>query len=325
MTLTQCIKDGNELSTLNYPSLITLINKKLMEANVKEKATDLKTIQVRSVHRHPSNDVVVYTTTSKQADAIRLQGDKWIPLLSPNLRLNSPVYTVVVHGIPESLQPADPQHLEMLTAMNQDTMTAAPAFVKWVSLNAIQRGASHSSIRIGFTDAEQARRAVDLKIFYGRYNKRTEFGRKTKPRCMNCLEEGHTSSHCKATIMFPYCADQHPADQCKLRGKTTSNCTACARALKSTDASLDLKELFSTTPVHLHHSPLDPTCPTRLAIKKKAALTAAAAMSSSGAEKNMTGKEPATAAGRGTIILDPPPAAKPRAAGDNDAQISISQ
>lgn len=67
ITLAQSDKDGNELLTLNYPTLITLINKKLTEANVKEKPTDLKPVQIRSVHRHPSNNIILYTTTPQQA------------------------------------------------------------------------------------------------------------------------------------------------------------------------------------------------------------------------------------------------------------------
>lgn len=150
-------------------------------------------------------------------------------------------------------------------------MSPAPTFVKWISQNAIHRGVSHSSIRIGFSDAEQAQRAVEQQIFYGRYNKRTKFGRKTKPRCMNCLGEGHTLNHCKADMMCLYCAGDHPADKCELRSKMTSNCTACARALKTADQTTDLKTLFSKTPVHLHHSPLDPTCPARINSKRQQA------------------------------------------------------
>lgn len=274
VTLVQSNKGGKELSSVNYPTLITMINAKLTEANIKEKTTDTKSIQVRSVHRHPSNDLVIYTTTSQQAEELRKQGVKWIHLLSNDLKLQHPVHTVVVHGIPASFQPADPQNLEMLIAMNPETMTPPPTFVKWVSVNAIQRGASHSSIRIGFTDAEQAKRAVDQKIFFGRYNKRTEFGRRIKPRCMNCLQEGHTSSHCTADMMCPYCAGTHVADKCEHKGKLLSNCTTCAREIKKKTQDTDLEVLFSTTPAHLHHSPLDPTCPTRLALKKAEAAKA---------------------------------------------------
>lgn len=162
--------------------------------------------------------------------------------------------------------------------MNTETLTPSPLFVKWISPNAIQRGVSHSSIRIGFTDANQAKQAVEKQIFYGRYNKKTEFGRKSKPRCMNCLQDGHTSNHCKKELMCPYCAEPHPADGCKLKGLMTSNCTACARSLKSAKPDTNLKELFSTTPVSLSHSPLDPTCPTRAALKRaEAAATTNAA------------------------------------------------
>lgn len=104
-------------------------------------------------------------------------------------------------------------------------------------------------------------------FFFGRYNKKTEFGRKTKPRCMNCLKKGHTSTHCKEDMMCPYSSNAHPADSCELKGNMTSNFTAFARLKKSTNSNLDLKTLFSITPKDLSHSPLDPTCPTRVAEK----------------------------------------------------------
>lgn len=85
---------------------------------------------------------------------------------------------------------------------------------------------------------------------------------------MNCIKDGHTSNYCEAEMMCPYCAEAHPEDLCKLRGIITSNCTACARALKNSNDGTDLKTLFSTTPVQLHHSPLIPTCPTRITQKK---------------------------------------------------------
>lgn len=269
----------------------------------------------------------MYTTTPQQAETLRTQGNKWIPLLSPCLNLHLPVHTVVVHGIPASFQPADPQHLEMLIAMNPDTMKPAPTFVKWVSLNAIQRASSHSSIRIGFTDVDQPRRAVDQKIFYGRYNKQTGFGRKAKPRCMNCLEEGHTTHHCKSEMMCPYCAANHAADKCDLKGKTTSSCRACARDLKTANPEINLKELFSKTLIHLHHSPLDPTYPTRLAAKKKEAAAASSNRTGEAIQpgsKN-TGK---TINGSGPpviIVVDPKSADKQAETLDNDAHMSVSQ
>lgn len=312
ITLAQSDKEGTELKNINYPTLITLVNSKLAEANIKENVGDQKPIQIRSVHRHPSNDVVLYTTTPHQAETLRRQGDKWIHLLSPRLSLHLPIHTVVVHGIPASFQPSDPQHLDMLFAMNQETMSPAPVFVKWISQNTIQRGVSHSSIRIGFSDAEQARRAVEQKVFYGRYNKRTEFGRKTKLRCMNCMGEGQTSNQCKADMMCPYCASDHPADKCELRGTMTSNCTACARALKAADQTTDLSTIFSKTPIHLHHSPLDPTCPTRLAIKKKEAA-----------------EEASTATAIPTVQKQPPPVPAAQIISDdvdvNDNQMNTNQ
>lgn len=100
LTLIQSNKEEPVLTTPNYPTLIALVNAKLAEASVKEKSTDAKSIQVRSVHRHPSNDVVLYTTTPHQADILRKHANFWVHLLSPHLKLHEPMHTVVVHGIP---------------------------------------------------------------------------------------------------------------------------------------------------------------------------------------------------------------------------------
>lgn len=263
--LAQSVDGGSELASMSYPTLITTVNKLLGSLHIKENPTDTKAIQIRSVHRHPSNDLVLYTTTPNQADRLRQQGSKWLTLLSPKLSLRPPIFTVVVHGIPTSFNPTCPDHLSMLKAMNPDTLDTPLVFVKWISPQAVQKGVSHSSIRIGFTSAEQAKRAVEERIFYGNYNKKTEHGRITKTRCMNCLQEGHTSKFCKTPVLCPYCAETHHADTCPIKSRTTSNCTACARRMKDADPALDLKHLFSTTPLVLRHSPLDPTCPARIA------------------------------------------------------------
>lgn len=47
ITLAQKYKEGQVISTMNYPMPIALINTKLVEANVKEKSTNMKPIQIR--------------------------------------------------------------------------------------------------------------------------------------------------------------------------------------------------------------------------------------------------------------------------------------
>lgn len=234
---------------------------------IKLKPTDTKPIQIHSFHRHPLNDLVLYTTSQEQAKALHAQSEKWIPLVSSHLTLHNPVHIVVVHGIPTPFNPTNPQHMSMLKAMNPDTLEPAPLFVKWISPNAFQQGATHSSIRIGFAETDQAKRAVETKVFYGRFNKKTEFGRKNKPRCMNCLEDSHITRYYRAKLMCPYCAKPHTADKCDLHGRLTTKCTACARQMQKADPAFDLNSIFAETPRHLRHSPLDPTCPARIAEK----------------------------------------------------------
>lgn len=263
--IVQTTPGGTELASLSYPAIMSMINVQLALSGIKENPTDPKAIQIRSVHHHPSNNIVLYTKSAKQANALRTTSQRWLPQTTQHMMLRNPILPVVVHGIPTSFNPNCPDHMEMLTAMNQDTLSPPPQFVKWVSPQAIKQGVSHLSIRLGFLSLEQAKKAIEDKIFYGRYNKQTEHGRASKARCMNCLQEGHTSNFCKEQVMCCYCSEEHQADKCPSQGLTTKSCTACARHLKKGNLSLDLKELFSKTPVGLHHSPLDPTCPTRIA------------------------------------------------------------
>lgn len=160
--------------------------------------------------------------------------------MSEGLTLQNPVHTVVVHGIPTSFNPTDPKHLEMLRVMNPDTLSPPSIFIKWLRANAVQRGAFHSSIRIGFANADQAKMAVDMKIFYGWFNKRTKHRRKSKPRCMNCLQEGHVTRYCKEPVMCPYCSGSHIAESCALHGNMTTSCTACACHSQKADPTLYL-------------------------------------------------------------------------------------
>lgn len=324
VTLAQKTKDGTELSNVNYPTLIGLINTKLREANVKATPSDEKHVQIRSVHRHPSNDLVLYTTTPQHADTLRKQSATWLPLVSTNLELHNPIHSIVVHGIPATFLPTDPHNIDMLVAMNPDTLNPAPVFIKWISPNAIHQGVLHSSLRIGFADGEQAKRVVEQKIFFGCYNKKMDFGRKSKPRCMNCIKDGHTSTHCKEPMMCPYCAGDHPADSCELKGMMTSNCTSCARSSKSKDSTLDLKLLFSTTPKSLSHSPLHPTCPSRVAEK-----LARAAESLHKSTTNHPGQSTPPGGGQPSKASAPagatPPTASTAANEEEDASMVLNQ
>lgn len=121
--LAQTVDGGTELASMPYPTVITTINNLLTSLNIKEHWSDAKAIQIRSVHRHPSNDLVLYTTTASQADRLRQQSEKWLTILSPKLSLRPPIFTVVVHSIPTSFNPTCPDHLDMLKAMNADTLS----------------------------------------------------------------------------------------------------------------------------------------------------------------------------------------------------------
>lgn len=151
----------------------------------------------------------------------------------PDLTLHNPVHVVVVHGIPTSFDSADPQHLEMLRDMNPDTLDLMSLFVKWVGAHTVQHEATYLSIRIGVDTTDQGKLVVEQKIFYGCFNKRTEFRQQTKPRCMNLLYNSHIMRLFKEELMCPDCTDNHTDNMCTIPCKMTTNCTACARHIQA--------------------------------------------------------------------------------------------
>lgn len=160
VTIVQSTMGGIKLTNLSYPALITKTNIQLQTSGVKENTSDLKTIQVGLVHQHPSNDLVLYTTTAKQAEALRATSQRWLPQITQKMSLRNPVYPVVVHGIPTSFKPDCPDDIKILIAMNPDTLNPPPLFVKWVSQQAIKRGVLLSLIRIGLYSIEQAKKQL---------------------------------------------------------------------------------------------------------------------------------------------------------------------
>lgn len=137
------------------------------------------------MHRHPSNNLVLYTTTNIQADTLRICSKDWIPLLSYKLQLHNPVHVVVIHAsqCPSAL--LTPNTWPCLQKWTQ-ILNPAPCFVKWTSSNAVQLGESHSLIRIGFVNSDQEKTTVKQKQFYRIFNKKIEFSQKIKPHFMNC-------------------------------------------------------------------------------------------------------------------------------------------
>lgn len=212
------------------------------------------------MHRHPSNNLVLYTTTNIQADTLRICSKDWIPLLSYKLQLHNPVHVVVIHAsqCPSAL--LTPNTWPCLQKWTQ-ILNPAPCFVKWTSSNAVQLGESHSLIRIGFVNSDQEKTTVKQKQFYRIFNKKIEFSQKIKPHFMNCPQEDHITRYFKAKFMCLYCAKEHTTDKCVMHGKIMTNCTACLRHLKKSASTIDIKALFSETPRHLRHSPIDPTYP----------------------------------------------------------------
>lgn len=146
----------------------------LNEAGIKVKPDDESPIMARNIHRHPSNDLVVYLDSHKQVQALRDQVASWLPKVSPHLALKQEVHSVIVHGIPTTFNPTRPEDIDLLKICN-GTLLDDAIFLRWLRRDpADDPTKRHSSLLIGFKTLREASLAARTKIWHGRGRHRTE-------------------------------------------------------------------------------------------------------------------------------------------------------
>lgn len=239
------------------------LNSHLTKSQVKLAETSKTCIEVKSIQRHMSNDMVLYLESPSIADSLRKQANVWLSAFSSRLAIKPDTYAVLVHCIPTSFNPQNPDHLEDLIASNGDRLANITA-VRWMNPKVIEEEQKrYSSIIILLNDRDAAQRCVKDQLWYRFNKKRTELGRRPPTRCFNCLKTGHSAAACPSPPLCPYCADGHHAHTCSLKGKTPPKCTSCAREKMKKDTHVNIKVIFAANPTDMMHSPFDPKCAVR--------------------------------------------------------------
>lgn len=252
----------------SIPRLLIALNSHLGEKNVKINESSKSPIEVKSIQRHTFNDLILHLESPKHADALRSKAKEWLPTFSEKLEMKPETHTILVHGIPTTFNPKNPEHLGDLIASNGDHL-ANLSGISWMNIRAVEEeNKKYSSIIILLPDREAAQRCVKDQIWYRFNKKRTELGRRPPPRCFNCLQSGHTAAACSQPALCPYCGDAHHAHHahtCGNRGLTPPKFTSCAREKERIDPHANLKGIFASNPTDLLHSPFDPSCAIRQA------------------------------------------------------------
>lgn len=265
ITLTQIDPAHPVFTDQATPRLLVALNSHLAKSKVKLSETSKTCIEVKSIQRHMSNDMVLYLESPATADSLRKQVNTWLPAFSNQLAIKPDTHAVLVHGIPTTFNPQNPDHLEDLIASNGDRLANITA-VRWMNPKVVEEEQKrYSSIIILLNDREAAQRCAKDQIWYRFNKKRTELGKRPPTRCFNCLKSGHPAAACPNPPLCPYCGDGHHAHTCSLKGKTPPKCTSCAREKMKRDTHVNIKGIFAANPTDMMHSPFDPKCAVRQA------------------------------------------------------------
>lgn len=202
------------------PRILVALNSHLASKQIKTHENNKLCVEVRSVKRHTFNDLILHLESPSHAETLRKSVETWLPSFSPNLTLKPKTHAILVHGIPTTFNPQNPDHLEDLIASNGDRLASLKS-IRWMNTKEVEEEKkNYPSIILFLADREAAQRCVRDQIWYRFNKKRTEAGKKPPPRCYNCLKAGHTAAACPQKALCPYCGDEHHAHTCTKKGTT---------------------------------------------------------------------------------------------------------
>ncbi|KAH9809029.1 hypothetical protein DFH28DRAFT_907019 [Melampsora americana] len=160
ITLSQIDRSTAALADLSIIQLIQGFNGAFKTHNLKLEDSSKSTITVKTVQRHPSNDLVLHFKSPAHAEKIRLAEKSWLPGISSTLQMKQDQFTILVHGIPTSFDPLIKSHCEELGASNPDLLQGA-LFVQWLSPKVKEDPSKrYSTLLIGFPTQAQADKCV---------------------------------------------------------------------------------------------------------------------------------------------------------------------
>ncbi|KAI0993153.1 hypothetical protein K3495_g15031 [Podosphaera aphanis] len=194
-----------------------------------------------------NGQVKVYFTGKETKEQMEINKD-WTRKLAATAQVASPTFQVLVHDMPLSFEPENPEHLKRIQEANQlYIMGIHIERAAWLKKTKIP-GKTAGSLIVWFNQAEHADKAISKGIMWGYELKATEIFRSgfRAMQCYNCQKYGHIAKACTADAKCGHCAGTHNSRDCSK--KQELRCVNCGKK----------------------HASWNQACPIRIAAKAKA-------------------------------------------------------
>ncbi|KAI1007038.1 hypothetical protein K3495_g1184 [Podosphaera aphanis] len=175
-----------------------------------------------------NGQVKVYFTGKETKEQIEINKD-WTRKLAATAHIATPTFQVLVHDMPLSFEPENPEHLMRIQDANQlYTMGIRIERAAWLKKIKIP-GKTAGSLIVWFNQAENADQVISKGIMWGYELKATEIFRSgfRAMQCYNCQNYGHIAKVCTADAKCGYCAGTHNSRDCSKKQET--RCVNCGK------------------------------------------------------------------------------------------------
>lgn len=203
--------------------------------------------EVIGARKMVNGQVKVYFTGQETKEQMEINKD-WTLKLAATAQVATPTYQVLVHDMPLSFEPGNPEHLKSIQSANElYIMGMKIDRAAWLKKNK-NPSKTTGSLIVWFNQAEQADKAISKGIMWGYELKATEIFKSgfRAMQCYNCQRYGHMARNCTANSKCGHCAHEHNTRECP--GKQEARCSNCGRK----------------------HASWHPSCPIRIAAKARA-------------------------------------------------------